>query len=85
VLLRAGRPVHLLGEGIGYHRHFIPPEDADVKIVDENLWRPRAQVVAQLGWQLAQEGRFTQPMQLVPIYIRRPEAEEKHQQRISSS
>jgi len=85
VLGRVPRPVHLLGEGIPHHRCFIPPLDAEVLIIDESLWRPRAEMVAKLGWQLAQDGRFTEAMQLVPIYIRRPEAEEKCQRQINSS
>jgi tRNA threonylcarbamoyladenosine biosynthesis protein TsaB len=77
ILTRAPRPVHLIGEGIPYHRKFIPPTDSEVKIVDESLWRPQAAVVASLGWQMARQNQWTDPMSLLPIYIRRPEAEEK--------
>lgn len=85
VLSRSARPVHLLGEGIPYHKRFIPPTDADVLIIDETLWRPRAEMVAKLGWQMAHDGRFTPAMQLLPTYIRRPEAEEKSQMQINPS
>jgi tRNA threonylcarbamoyladenosine biosynthesis protein TsaB len=71
------RPVYLLGEGIPFHQQFIPKDDADVRIVDASLWRPRAEIVAQLGWQLARQGQSVDPLKLVPTYIRRPEAEEK--------
>ncbi len=77
VLSRTPRPVYLLGEGIPFHEKFIPPNDPGVHLAPEPLWRPRAQVVARLGWHLARAGKFVNPMELVPIYIRRPEAEEK--------
>jgi len=77
MLARAPRPVHLIGQGIPEHRKFIVDADTQVHLCDESTWRPRADVVAQLGWRMAREGQFTDPLQLTPIYIRRPEAEEK--------
>jgi tRNA threonylcarbamoyladenosine biosynthesis protein TsaB len=77
VLARAPRPVHLLGEGIPNHQKFIPPDDPAVIVTPEDLWRPRAAAVAGEGAQMAAMGQFTDPQQLLPIYIRRPEAEEK--------
>jgi hypothetical protein len=47
----------------------------------EDSWRARAAAVAKLGSRLAQEKRFANPLTLTPIYIRRPEAEEKLLQR----
>jgi tRNA threonylcarbamoyladenosine biosynthesis protein TsaB len=76
MLARSPRPVHLLGEGIPYHRKFIP-DDADVMITPEPTWRARASAVAKLGSALAKQGAFADPLTLTPIYIRRPEAEEK--------
>jgi len=76
VLARTPRPVHLLGEGIPYHRKFIP-EAADVLITPEEIWRARAAAVAQIGYAMARAGQFTDPDRLTPIYIRKPEAEEK--------
>jgi tRNA threonylcarbamoyladenosine biosynthesis protein TsaB len=77
MLARAPRPVHLLGEGIPYHRQFIPPDDPQIIVTDADTWRARAAAVARIGWAMAQEGRFADPLQLTPIYIRKPEAEEK--------
>ena len=77
MLERAPRPVHLLGEGIPYHEKFIPREDASVKIAPAELWRPRAAVVARIGAEMARDGQFADPDRLTPIYIRKPEAEEK--------
>jgi tRNA threonylcarbamoyladenosine biosynthesis protein TsaB len=81
ILAKSSRPMHLIGEGIPYHRKFIDPTDAGVILTDELVWRPRANVVATLGFELARKGEFTDPMKLTPIYIRRPEAEEKFEQK----
>jgi tRNA threonylcarbamoyladenosine biosynthesis protein TsaB len=83
MLARCQKPVHLLGEGIPYHRKFIPENDPLVIMTPEESWRARASAVAKLGSQLARENRFTDPLTLTPIYIRRPEAEEKLLQRES--
>jgi tRNA threonylcarbamoyladenosine biosynthesis protein TsaB len=80
MLARAPRPVHLLGEGIPYHQKFIPQNDAGVIVTAEDLWRPRAAAVAEEGVRMAMAGQFTEPQRIVPIYVRRPEAEEKYDQ-----
>jgi tRNA threonylcarbamoyladenosine biosynthesis protein TsaB len=80
MLGRAPRPVHLIGEGIPYHRPSIPTDGPQVIVTPEETWRPRAAVVAELGWTLARSGHFTDPDRLTPIYLRRPEAEEKWEQ-----
>ena len=80
MLARAPRPVHLLGEGIPFHQKFIPPDDATVIPTPPELWRPRAEAVAIEGMRLASEGKFTPPDELLPVYVRRPEAEEKFEQ-----
>ena len=82
MLGRSPRPVHLLGEGIPYHQKFIPAGDPSVLVTPQELWRPRAEAVADEGVRMAREGRFTEPDRLLPIYIRRPEAEEKHEERV---
>jgi tRNA threonylcarbamoyladenosine biosynthesis protein TsaB len=80
MLDRSPRPVHLLGEGIPQHRKFIP-QDAQVVVIGEELWGARAGAVAQIGQQLAAEGHYADPDRLTPIYIRKPEAEEKWEAR----
>jgi tRNA A37 threonylcarbamoyladenosine modification protein TsaB len=77
MLAKTPRPLYLIGEGIPYHRTFIPPNDPEIHIVEEPQWPPQARTVATLGWQMARAGKFTDPLALRPIYIRRPEAEEK--------
>ncbi len=76
MLARSPRPVHLIGEGIPYHEKFIPKEDG-VIVTPPELWRARAGVVATLGMKMAREGNFADPDRLVPLYIRKSEAEEK--------
>lgn len=77
VLARTPRPVHLIGEGIPYHAKFIPGDDARVIVTAPGLWQARAAAVVEIGAALARRGRFSDPDVLTPIYIRRPEAEEK--------
>jgi tRNA threonylcarbamoyladenosine biosynthesis protein TsaB len=77
ILAKSPRPVHLIGEGIPHHRKFIPETDPGIILTDESNWRPQAKIVATLGWQMAQANKFTEAMNLRPIYIRKPEAEEK--------
>jgi tRNA threonylcarbamoyladenosine biosynthesis protein TsaB len=73
------RPLAVIGEGIAYHRAAI--DAAGVFVIEEKLWLPRAESVHRLGWQLASAGRFTPAGELVPLYLRRPEAEEIWEQR----
>jgi tRNA threonylcarbamoyladenosine biosynthesis protein TsaB len=77
MLAKPPRPLHLLGEGIPYHKKFIPTDDPEIQITEESRWRPQARTVATLGWNLARAKNFIDPVALKPIYIRRPEAEEK--------
>jgi tRNA threonylcarbamoyladenosine biosynthesis protein TsaB len=81
MLSRCPRPVHLLGEGIPFHRKFIPENDSQIIIAPEESWRARASAVAKLGSEMARRGKFVDPFTLTPIYIRRPEAEEKWEAR----
>jgi len=77
MLDRSPRPVHLLGEGIPYYEKFIPQNDPTVVVTSPDLARARAGVVATIGHAMARRGEFTDAQRLAPIYIRRPEAEEK--------
>jgi tRNA threonylcarbamoyladenosine biosynthesis protein TsaB len=85
MLERAPRPVHLLGEGLPYHEKFIPRDDPTVIVAPPELSRARASVVAKLGYAMARRGGFADPQRLTPIYIRRPEAEEKYEARLVPS
>lgn len=73
---RSPKPVHLIGEGIPFHRKSIEASH-DVIVSDESLWTPRAAVVGQLGAAIAAGGAFVDPFHLLPTYVRLAEAEEK--------
>lgn len=68
-------PVWLLGEGLVYHKDKFKADG--VRFLLERYWSPRAGNVHLLGWEMAQAGKFTDPLTLQPTYLRRPEAEEK--------
>ena len=82
-LSQAPHPLYILGEGIDYHRNAIAGSGGETMEVDRSLWQPQATMVHKLGWALAQSGTFTDRDQLLPIYLRKAEAEEvwekKHQ------
>ena len=80
MLGRAPRPVYLLGEGLPYHEKFVPRDDTGVIATASELWRPRARIVAEVGGMMARAKEFCDPDRFAPIYIRRPEAEEKWEQ-----
>ncbi|MBK8269571.1 MAG: hypothetical protein IPK83_15225 [Planctomycetes bacterium] len=83
LLEKCGPSVAVLGEGVPYHMPAL--RDAGVTLLDAEVWRPRAASVHHMGWQLAQAGRFTPSYELVPFYVRRPEAEELWEKRHGSS
>jgi tRNA threonylcarbamoyladenosine biosynthesis protein TsaB len=67
-------PIHLLGEGLLYYQTQF--EHPHTVILDKTLWPARAESVWRLGQKQAQDEKFDDPNTLVPLYIRRPEAEE---------
>lgn len=69
----------LLGEGVPYHADAAA--DTGLAVLPESLNQARAAVVHRLGYALARQGGFESTGELVPIYIRRPEAEEVWEQR----
>ena len=76
MIARSPRPVHLVGEGIPFHERFVPPGEG-VVIAPPDLWRARAGGVAKIGAAMAAAGQFAKPDCLTPLYIRKPEAQEK--------
>ncbi|MCH7813507.1 MAG: tRNA (adenosine(37)-N6)-threonylcarbamoyltransferase complex dimerization subunit type 1 TsaB [Planctomycetes bacterium] len=72
-----------LGEGIAYHRAAV--DRAGLTVGPEELNRPRAEVVHRIGYTRAGAGAgtgaFDDLTALVPIYVRRPEAEEVWERR----
>ena len=76
-LADAPRPITLLGEGLGYH----PISGEGITIADERLWLPTAEGVWRVGRRMASAGRFAQPGQIRPLYLRRPAAEKTKNRR----
>lgn len=69
----------VIGEGAVCYRKSI--EETGHTILPESLHFPRAETVFHLGVARAQADLFVPPRDLVPLYIRLPEAEEKWKQR----
>jgi len=81
LLAGAPRPLAVTGEGLARHAPVF--EQAGVQVLEESLWRPCAACVHKLGWRMAQQGQFTEAGNLVPLYVRRPEAEELWEKRVA--
>ena len=64
----------LTGEGVEYFGDAV--RQSGLTVVPESARMPRAEVVHQLGHSRAARGEFDDPGQLLPVYVRLPEAEE---------
>lgn len=76
-LARAPRPITLLGEGLGYHQI----SGQDVTVADESFWLPTAEGVWRVGRRMAAAGQFCKFNDLLPLYLRKPEAVRLWEQR----
>ncbi len=65
----------VLGEGAAAYRQIV--DASGLQRAPEELHTPRAGVVYRLGHQLARGGKAVARQDLVPLYIRPPEAEER--------
>jgi tRNA threonylcarbamoyladenosine biosynthesis protein TsaB len=68
-------PVWLLGEGLVYYKHLFSAPGID--FLDSSYWCPRAAKVLMLGYKMACEGQFSDPLTLKPVYLQRPDVKEK--------
>jgi tRNA threonylcarbamoyladenosine biosynthesis protein TsaB len=68
-------PIWLIGEGLVYHKENFIAEN--IHFIEKDYWPPHAKNVHKLGWQLAEENKFADPLTLKPNYLLRPEAEIK--------
>jgi tRNA threonylcarbamoyladenosine biosynthesis protein TsaB len=75
LLAATSRPLYLLGQGLSYHASELSGDG--IIWLDQKYWQPRAANIHRCGWLRAHAGLFADPDQLVPIYLRRPEAVEK--------
>jgi tRNA A37 threonylcarbamoyladenosine modification protein TsaB len=69
---RLEAPALILGPGVPKGRQALAAFD----LAPEELWAARPAVVARLGWELHELGRYADPLRLEPVYIRPPEAQE---------
>ncbi len=72
-------PAVILGEGLRWHGSSLEA-DGIVHLEEDPFWQPRPENVLQCGLLLAEDEQFTVPEDLIPIYLRRPEAVEKWEQ-----
>ncbi len=82
------RPLLILGEGIPYHSEALAAAgigEASVITAEKELWQPDARRVYELGTQLTAIGGFTALPDLLPIYIRKAEAEEVLEQKLQAA
>jgi len=73
------KPFHVTGDGLKQHAEAVAA--AGGSALTPEFWPARAEHLATVGWRLALAGRFCQPEEIVPHYIRRPECEEVYEQR----
>lgn len=76
LLKTAPRPLALMGSCLPEY-----PWPENVQPLDPQLAMPRSEQVWRLGHALAQQNRFSEAMGLIPLYARRPEAEQLWQKR----
>ncbi len=69
------RPVLIFGDGVPPYKELFHVDGIIIK--DGELGTARARVVARLGIQLYEKDEISDPFQLQPLYLRRPEVEEK--------
>ncbi|MCJ7728396.1 MAG: hypothetical protein MUO27_00700, partial [Sedimentisphaerales bacterium] len=70
-----GKPIALIGEGLVYYKDKF--SDPAVRFLDEKYWNPSAANVHRLGWQMAKQGQFADPLTLTPNYLRGPDVKVK--------
>jgi len=75
------RPAAVVGEGVPYVGEVL--QQTDCTVLPDDLNRARAERVYALGYAAARQGRFNDLGTLIPIYVRRPEAEEIWERRQS--
>lgn len=66
------KPIMLIGEGLVFYKDKFASKN--VRLLDEKFWNPSAANVYKLGWELAKNGQFADPLTLIPNYIRGPDA-----------
>lgn len=65
------KPIWLLGDGLVYYKDRFQADG--IRFLDEKYWSPRASRVYLLGWKMALEKQFADPLTLIPNYLRKPD------------
>jgi tRNA threonylcarbamoyladenosine biosynthesis protein TsaB len=78
--LRQLGPIAVLGEGVALHAEAVA-RCPQARVLAEDLHAAGACVVYQLGRLRARQGEFAELAEIIPSYIRRPEAEERWEKR----
>jgi tRNA threonylcarbamoyladenosine biosynthesis protein TsaB len=65
------KPIILTGEGLVFYKDKFAHKN--IRVLDEKFWNPSAANIHRLGWQLANQGRFADPLTLTPNYVRGPD------------
>jgi tRNA A37 threonylcarbamoyladenosine modification protein TsaB len=66
------QPVALIGEGLVFYKDKFAHKN--IRVLDEKFWNPSAANIHRLGWQLALQCQFADPLTLTPNYVRGPDA-----------
>ncbi len=72
----APRPLWILGDPVPKHADEVIDAQQDVTLLDAALARARAEHVWRIGRELARRGDYTEALELIPLYVRPPEAVE---------
>ena len=64
------KPIRLIGEALGYQKII----GGGIAIGDESLWLPRPEGLWRVGRATARSSRFTSYKDILPLYLRKPEA-----------
>jgi tRNA threonylcarbamoyladenosine biosynthesis protein TsaB len=70
------RNIQLLGEGIAYHKQAVDAAGLASQVLGPETAVPRAAALYQCGRWRAERGEFTPREELLPLYLRKPEAQE---------
>ena len=77
------RDCAVLGEGVLYHRAAV--SGSGLCVLEKDLFAPRVETVYRLGFERAVRQQFIVARDLIPVYIRPPEAEEVWARKQSTS
>jgi tRNA threonylcarbamoyladenosine biosynthesis protein TsaB len=72
-------PLCIVGAGVAQHEQACRASGGIV--LEESYWPPSVEHVLAVARRLADAGRFCQPDEIVPLYLRPPECEEVYEQR----